>query len=91
MSTTMNQKEKLSKDDDAEKVDEGLFRSLIGCIMYLSATRPDILFAISLLSHFMHCDSDFHSKKNFNIHKRFRWIWSQVWEMSRIEVMWILW
>ena len=44
--TPMNQKEKLSKEDGIDKVDEGYFKSLIGCLMYLTATRPDILFAI---------------------------------------------
>lgn len=50
VSTPMNQKEKFSKEDGADKVDEGYYRSLIGCLMYLTATRPDILFAVSLLS-----------------------------------------
>uniref|UniRef100_A0A0R0KFB0 Reverse transcriptase Ty1/copia-type domain-containing protein n=1 Tax=Glycine max TaxID=3847 RepID=A0A0R0KFB0_SOYBN len=48
--TPMNQKEKFCKEDGAEKVDEKLYRSLIGCVMYLSASRPDILHAVSLLS-----------------------------------------
>ena len=38
ISTPMNLKEKFSKEDGAEKVDEGLYRSLIGCLMYLTAT-----------------------------------------------------
>ena len=59
-STPMNQKEKLSKSDGAEKVDEGYFRSMIGCLMYLTTTRPDILFAVSLLSRFMHDASELH-------------------------------
>ena len=46
-STPMNQKEKLCKEDGADKVDEGYFRSLIGCLMYLTATRPDILNVVS--------------------------------------------
>ena len=28
--------------------------------MYLTATRPDILFAVSILSRFMHCASEVH-------------------------------
>ena len=32
-STPLNQKEKLCKEDGADKVDEGYFRSLIGCLM----------------------------------------------------------
>ena len=62
MSTPMNQKEKLSKEDGTEKVDEAHFRSLIGSLMYLSATRPDILIAVSILSRFMHCASEIHLK-----------------------------
>ena len=54
MSTPMNQKEKLSKEDGIEKVDEAHFRSLIGCLMYLSETRPDILNIVIILSRFMH-------------------------------------
>jgi len=60
VSTPMNQKEKFSKEDGADKIDEGYYRSLIGCLMYLTATRPDILFAVSLLSRFMHCASEMH-------------------------------
>ncbi|KAL6325054.1 hypothetical protein AAG906_022262 [Vitis piasezkii] len=49
-STPMNQKEKFCKEDGVEKADEGLFRSMIGCLMYLTSTRPDIMYVISLLS-----------------------------------------
>jgi len=59
-STPMNQKEKLIKNDEADKVDEGYFKSMIGCLMYLTTTRPDILFAVSLLSRFMHGASELH-------------------------------
>ena len=30
--------------------------------MYLTASIPDILFVVSLLSHFMHCASELHLK-----------------------------
>lgn len=60
VSTPMNQKEKLCKEDGADKADEGYFRSLIGCLMYLTATRPDILNAVSILSRFMHNASELH-------------------------------
>ncbi|KAL0547185.1 hypothetical protein IC582_017113 [Cucumis melo] len=62
VSTPMNQKEKLCKEDGADKVDEGYFRSLIGCLMYLTTTRPDILNVVSILSRFMHCASELHLK-----------------------------
>ncbi|XP_052308549.1 uncharacterized mitochondrial protein AtMg00810-like [Populus trichocarpa] len=59
-STPMNLKEKFSKNDGTNKADEGQYRSLIGCLMYLTATRSDIAFAVSLLSRFMHCASELH-------------------------------
>ena len=58
--TPMNQKEKFCKEDGAEKVNEKLYRNLIGCLMYLSASRPDILHAESLLSRYMNCASRIH-------------------------------
>ena len=60
MSSLINQKEKLCKEDGAEKVDEELYRSMIGCLMYLPATRLDIMYVVSLLSRYMHCASEIH-------------------------------
>ena len=60
VSTPMDQKEKLCKEDGADKADEGYFRSLIGCLMYLTATCPDILNDVSILSRFMHNASELH-------------------------------
>ncbi|RDX79371.1 Copia protein, partial [Mucuna pruriens] len=62
MNTPMNKKEKFSKEDGADKVNEVHFRSLIGCLMYLTSIRPDILFPVSMLSRFMHCASELHLK-----------------------------
>ena len=45
----MNYKEKLSKENCTEKVDEGHFKNLISCIMYLTTIKFDILFVLSLL------------------------------------------
>ncbi|XP_020242852.1 uncharacterized protein LOC109821067 [Asparagus officinalis] len=58
--TPMKQKEKFYKEDGAAKVDESLYRTLIGCLMYLTATRPDIMNDVSLLSRYMHCASEIH-------------------------------
>jgi len=35
MTTPMNLKEKFCKEDGADKVDEAIYRSLIGCLMYV--------------------------------------------------------
>jgi len=56
----MNQKDKFSKEDRTTRVDEEKFRSLIGCLLYLTAIRPDIFNATSLLSRFIHCPREIH-------------------------------
>ena len=58
--TPMKTKEKFSKDDGSPKVAKNIYRSLIGCLMYLTASRPNIVQAVSLLSRFMHCASEEH-------------------------------
>ena len=60
--TPMNQNESLSKDDGIDKVKKCDFRSLIGCLMYLTTSRPYIFFVVSLLSRFMHCANELHIK-----------------------------
>eukprot|EP01018_Ginkgo_biloba_P038382 Gb_02966 [translate_table: standard] len=41
---------KLSKEDESRKVDSTLYKSLVGSLMYLTAIRPDIMYAVSLIS-----------------------------------------
>ncbi|KAG8490680.1 hypothetical protein CXB51_013908 [Gossypium anomalum] len=54
--------EKLSSTSEHDRVDERGYRSLVGCLLYLSVTRPDILYAVGLLSRFMHCCNVAHFK-----------------------------
>ncbi|GJS08595.1 hypothetical protein Tco_0365391 [Tanacetum coccineum] len=42
----------LLKDADGEDVDEHLYRSMIGSLMYLTSSRPDIMFAICACARF---------------------------------------
>ena len=51
---------KLSKEDDGSKVDPTLYKRLVGSIMYLTATRSDIMFAVSLISRFMELPKNTH-------------------------------
>ncbi|GKE82075.1 hypothetical protein Tco_1552075 [Tanacetum coccineum] len=45
-STPMETSKPLLKDAEAEDVDVYLYRSMIGSLMYLTASRPDIMFAV---------------------------------------------
>ncbi|XP_026378126.1 uncharacterized protein LOC113272518 [Papaver somniferum] len=52
--------EKLKKDDGGRKVYETYYRDIIGNLLYLTHTRPDILFSSSMLSRFMSSPSHLH-------------------------------
>ncbi|GJS92289.1 putative ribonuclease H-like domain-containing protein [Tanacetum coccineum] len=43
----------LVKDGDANAVDEHLYRSMIGSLMYLTASRPDIMFVVCACARFL--------------------------------------
>jgi hypothetical protein len=60
VSTPMIQGQKLIKEDRAPKTDGKAYRSLVGSLLYLTATRPDILFAVNYLSRFMQNPSQIH-------------------------------
>ncbi|GJR31476.1 putative ribonuclease H-like domain-containing protein [Tanacetum coccineum] len=45
-STPMETHKPLLKDTDGENVDEHLYRSITGSLMYLTFSRPDIMFAV---------------------------------------------
>ncbi|GJY06739.1 hypothetical protein Tco_0373793 [Tanacetum coccineum] len=45
-STLIETNKALLKDEEAEDVDVHLYRSMIGSLMYLTASRPDIMFAV---------------------------------------------
>ncbi|GJS62814.1 uncharacterized mitochondrial protein-like protein [Tanacetum coccineum] len=45
-STPMETQKLLLKDEDCEEVDVHLYRSMIGSLMYLTSSRPDIMFAV---------------------------------------------
>ncbi|CAL2253986.1 unnamed protein product [Prunus armeniaca] len=53
VATPLAVNERLSKVDGSDLVDETLYRQMVGSLLYLTATRPEIMFAASLLARFM--------------------------------------
>nr|GEX48646.1 hypothetical protein [Tanacetum cinerariifolium] len=51
-STPIDTKKPLLKDPDGEDVDVHTYRSMIGSLMYLTSSRPDIMFAVCACTHF---------------------------------------
>ncbi|GJS14493.1 ribonuclease H-like domain-containing protein [Tanacetum coccineum] len=58
-STPMETSKPLLKDAEAEDVDVHLYRSMIGSLMYLTASRPDIMFTDSPFDLEAYTDSDY--------------------------------
>ncbi|KAJ9560092.1 hypothetical protein OSB04_005252 [Centaurea solstitialis] len=51
---------KLNKDIEGRKVDDTLYKQIVGSLMYLTATRPDIMYSVSVISRYMECPTELH-------------------------------
>nr|GEX39143.1 putative ribonuclease H-like domain-containing protein [Tanacetum cinerariifolium] len=51
-STPIDTEKPLLKDPDGEDVDVHTYRSMIGSLMYLTSSRPDIMFVVCACAHF---------------------------------------
>ena len=58
--TPMNMNERLQLEDGTDKTDARSFRSLVGGLIYLSHTRPDISFSVGMVSRFMNSPTKHH-------------------------------
>src|SRR4051812_16736456 len=67
MATPIDLNQKLEKEDGVEPMDKNRYQKLVGKLIYLAYTRPDIAFAMSLVSQFMHCPSEKHSNAVYRI------------------------
>ncbi|GJW33181.1 hypothetical protein Tco_0053213 [Tanacetum coccineum] len=59
-STLIKTNKALLKDEEAEDVDVHLYRSMIESLMYLTASRPDIMFAVCAYARFQVTPKDSH-------------------------------
>jgi len=49
-------------DDGSPSVEEKTYRGMIGSILYLTASRPDIVFSVGLCAHFQSKHNETHLK-----------------------------
>lgn len=49
----MDPKEQLDKDEKGKLVDGTQYRSMVGCLRYLVHTRPDLAYAVGIVSRYM--------------------------------------
>ena len=53
--TSMSTKIKLDKDEKGKEVDIKMYRGMIVSLLYLTASRPDIMFSVCLCARFQSC------------------------------------
>ena len=51
---------KLTKNGDGVRVDGTFYKKIVGSLMYLTTTRPDVMFVVSLISRFMDYPTELH-------------------------------
>lgn len=51
---------KLSRDESGKRVDATNFKQMVGCLMYLLATKPDLTYAVSLIARYMEKPTELH-------------------------------
>ncbi|GJT80517.1 putative ribonuclease H-like domain-containing protein, partial [Tanacetum coccineum] len=63
----MKSRFQMIKDEEASDVDVHLYRSMIGSLMYLTASRPDIMFAVYACSRVSSFDLEAYSDSDYAI------------------------
>ncbi|GJQ91131.1 retrovirus-related pol polyprotein from transposon TNT 1-94 [Tanacetum coccineum] len=60
MKTPMSSDTKLTKDEECDLVDSTKYRGMIGSLLYLTASRPDIMFSVCLYARFQEAPKTSH-------------------------------
>jgi hypothetical protein len=71
VSTLMSSAASPGPDEDGEAVDQREYRSMIGSLLYLTATRPDIQFTVGLCARFQASPRSSHWMA---VHRVFRYL-----------------
>ena len=60
MKTPMSSSIKLDKNEKSKSIDSTIYRSMIGSLLYLTASRPDIMYSVCLCDRFQSCPKESH-------------------------------
>nr|GEZ32758.1 retrovirus-related Pol polyprotein from transposon TNT 1-94 [Tanacetum cinerariifolium] len=73
--TLMEIKDKLDLDENGTPIDATKYRSMIGALMYLTSSRPDIVYATCLCARYQAKPTEKHLKK---VKRIFRYLWGTI-------------
>ncbi|XP_019176275.1 PREDICTED: uncharacterized protein LOC109171658 [Ipomoea nil] len=54
--------EKIARDTEGKDVEQKLYRSIIGCLLYLTASRPDIYYSVGICARYQSSPKESHMK-----------------------------
>ena len=60
MKTPMSSSIKLDKDEKGKCVNSTMYRGMIGSLLYLTASRPNIMYSVCLCARFQSCPKESH-------------------------------
>jgi len=67
ISTPMDPNRKLCKVEEGSTVDKKMYQTLVGKLIYLAHTRPDIAHSVSVINQFMHEPKESHLQAVYRI------------------------
>ncbi|CAH9069263.1 unnamed protein product, partial [Cuscuta epithymum] len=62
MTTPMGTNDRLDADEQGKSIDQKMYRGMIGSLLYLTASRPDIVFSVGLCARFQANPKESHLK-----------------------------
>jgi hypothetical protein len=81
VTTPMQTSCKLSKDDDSKSIDQRQYKSMIGSLLYVTTSRPDVMQEVGQVAQFQETPKESHVlavKRIFQISQRNKRVWIMV-------------
>ena len=67
VATPIKQNHRLSEELGKKKVDRQMYQRLVGRLIYLAHTRPDMTYSMSVISQFMHDPREIHLQAAYRV------------------------
>ena len=86
ISTPMGTNDNLDSDASGNMVDQKLYRSMIGSLLYVIALRPDVMFSVCMCARFQASPRESFKgyKENFEILEAYTKYWFVVSQRSKV-------